>query len=139
MYHKPLHIFGDFCPQLGFVGNRSTQVFGNGNPNLLAGLYSQSIGLHRIVRALVGIDNDILHIFRHIGVVPTLGQNVHFLSRPSGKGIGSVIRPRPQAGFAPALGHLDSHRHHGYRLCVLCQSRHRQHGHQEHCSKQNSD
>ena len=138
MHHKFLHIGGNLAPELGLIGNSRGLILRHGDPDLLAGLHNDTLGLSGLVRALIGVDDYILYKAGHIGVVPALRQRLHFLAGPGGEGIGAVVGPGPQIGRAPVLRHLNDHGNHGgFLLCRIRKSRHGQHAQQQHSGQQN--
>ena len=135
---KLFHIRGNFAPQLRLVGDGSGKIFRDRDPHFLTGLYHDAFGLDSRIGALIGVYDDILDKGGDIGVIPALGQGVHFLAGPRRKGVGAVIRPSPKIRDAPALRNLDDHGDHGFVCALVRESRHGQHSEKQHDGQQNS-
>ena len=137
MNNKLFHIRGNLAPQLRLVGDGSGQIFRDRDPHFFTGLYHDTIGLDGGIGALIGVYDDILDKCGNIGVIPALGQGVHFLARPSREGVGAVIRPSPQIRDAPRFRNLDDHGDHGFVRILLRESRHGQHPEEHHNGQYN--
>ena len=104
----------------------------------MVNLYHDAFGLDSRIGALIGVHNDVLDKIGNIGVIPPLSQSVHFLAGPCREGIGTIIRPSPKIGRAPALRNLNDYGDHGFIRTLVRESRHSQHSEKHHNGQQNS-
>ena len=138
MNDKLFNIGRDLAPQLRLVSDGGSQIFRDRDPHFLTGLYHDAFGLDSRIGALIGVHNDVLDKTGNIGVIPPLSQSVHFLAGPCREGIGTIIRPSPKIGRAPALRNLNDHGDHGFIRTLVRESRHSQHSEKHHNGQQNS-